>query len=271
MQTRRIEAGSPTGAGGVSRRSALRRLGGGGLAALIATGRVGSVGAQDTTPDAASEGLPRVVQDWTAAWNSGDPAGSLPPLYAADGVYEDVPSGRSATGDGIAGYLSEVLAGESDVTVEPLGGFGTDAFAILEYTFSATNQGVIEEAPTGAPFSVRVATLFELADGLIRRSADYYDVASIEADLGTAPTAATPTPVVGGDVDTDGDGALDADEVAAGTDPATADADTDADGLIDGAEIGLGTDPATADSDGDGVLDGAEVTAGTDPLDPADA
>lgn len=270
MQTRQIEAGTPTGAGGVSRRTALRSLGGGGLAALIATARVGSAGAQDATPESAAEGLPQVVQDWTAAWNSGDPAGNLPPLYAADGVYEDVPSGQSATGEGIAGYLTEILAGESDVAVEPVGGFGTDAFAILEYTFSATNQGIIEGAPVGTPFSVRVATLFELADGLIQRSADYYDVASIEADLGAAPAAATPAAATA-DADTDGDGALDSDEVAAGTDPATADADTDADGLIDGAETGLGTDPATADSDGDGVPDGAEVTAGTDPLDPADA
>ena len=70
--------------------------------------------------------------------------------------------------------------------------------------------------------------------------------------------------------DTDGDGLLDADEVAVyGTDPL--DADTDDDGLTDGEEVLVHlTDPLNPDTDGGTVGDGVEVVNGTDPLDPSD-
>ena len=67
-----------------------------------------------------------------------------------------------------------------------------------------------------------------------------------------------------GDPDDDNDGLLDADELAAGTDPL--DPDSDDDGLLDGVEVDIGSDPLNPDSDGDGLLDGSEVTAGTNPL-----
>ncbi|HEB67353.1 MAG TPA: TIGR03790 family protein [Gammaproteobacteria bacterium] len=64
--------------------------------------------------------------------------------------------------------------------------------------------------------------------------------------------------------DYDGDGMLDVDELAAGTNPTVT--DTDGDGLSDGDEITAGTNPLSSDTDGDGATDGAEVSAGTDPL-----
>ncbi len=56
--------------------------------------------------------------------------------------------------------------------------------------------------------------------------------------------------------DTDIDGALDGDEIAAGTDPLLQ--DTDGDGVLDGAEIGTCLDPLDPDTDGDGLPDGVE-------------
>jgi hypothetical protein len=68
-------------------------------------------------------------------------------------------------------------------------------------------------------------------------------------------------------VDTDGDGLSDGDEVKEhGTDPLNT--DTDGDGLTDGEEVETtGTDPLDADSDDDGLDDGLETEVGTDPLD----
>ena len=48
------------------------------------------------------------------------------------------------------------------------------------------------------------------------------------------------------------------------------DEDTDGDGLLETDEFALGTDPLLADTDGDGLTDGNEVDTGTDPLDPND-
>jgi uncharacterized delta-60 repeat protein len=60
------------------------------------------------------------------------------------------------------------------------------------------------------------------------------------------------------DEDTDGDGADDPTEIAAGTNPN--DPDTDDDGLDDGLEIArYGTNPLLPDTDGDGLTDGREV------------
>jgi hypothetical protein len=76
-----------------------------------------------------------------------------------------------------------------------------------------------------------------------------------------ASPAASPAPV---DIDSDGDGLVNSDEIAAGLDPDNP--DTDGDGLTDGEEIELGTDPLKADTDDDGIDDGDEVDLGTDPL-----
>ena len=71
-----------------------------------------------------------------------------------------------------------------------------------------------------------------------------------------------------GDIDSDGDGLFDRDELLLGTDPFNP--DTDGDGLSDGDEVFVyKTDPLNPDSDFDGLSDGAEVLVHkTDPLNP---
>lgn len=68
------------------------------------------------------------------------------------------------------------------------------------------------------------------------------------------------------DTDSDGDGLLDSEEDAIGTDPNNK--DSDGDGLTDGDEVNqFETDPNNADTDGDGYSDADEVSASTDPND----
>ena len=59
------------------------------------------------------------------------------------------------------------------------------------------------------------------------------------------------------DIDSDGDGLTNAEEMTLGTKPMVA--DSDGDGLMDGDEARIGTDPLVADSDGDGFADGIDL------------
>ncbi|TSJ45571.1 gliding motility-associated C-terminal domain-containing protein [Fluviicola chungangensis] len=76
--------------------------------------------------------------------------------------------------------------------------------------------------------------------------------------------------------DTDGDGYGDGDEVNFGSDPlnpcdpnpANPVCDQDGDGLTNAEEASAGTDPTNPDTDGDGVLDGEEVHGVDDPSTP---
>jgi steroid delta-isomerase-like uncharacterized protein len=177
----------------LTRRGAVARLGAAG-AGLALAGRHLAAAAQDGTPMAGT--LPPVLRQWFDAWNGGDPATTLPPLYTADGVYEDVPSNTKATGtDGIHAFIAAFAKVVSDIKVEPQSGFATDTWAAAEYWFGATDRGFIPGGE-GKPFRVRTVTVFELQGDKIRRSSDYYDVATILAQLGLMPGAGgsgTPT------------------------------------------------------------------------------
>jgi uncharacterized protein YjiK len=80
----------------------------------------------------------------------------------------------------------------------------------------------------------------------------------------TCVSSGTTTPHV--DLDTDGDGLLDAEEATYGTNPNLV--DTDGDGLTDYQEVvTYGTNPLSSDTDGDGLTDYQEVvTYGTNAL-----
>ena len=67
-------------------------------------------------------------------------------------------------------------------------------------------------------------------------------------------------------LDLDGDGLMNIEEFASGTDPR--EADTDGDGIADRGELARGTDPTLPDTDGDGLRDIGECEIGADPLDP---
>ena len=147
--------------------------------------------AQDASPPAGA--VPGVVLAWVEAWDAADSA-AIAALYAADGVYEDVPADYSATGGEIELSLAGYLGGVGDVSAELDNAFGGDGWAVVEWTLSATNQGLFPDAPVGAPFSVRTATVFALDGDEIVRSADYYDVATILSQLGLLPEADAATP-----------------------------------------------------------------------------
>lgn len=181
------------GPGAFSRRTVVTGAAKVGLAgALAALARQGDAVLAQGTPGA----MPDILQKWITAYESTDPATQVAALYTADAVYEDVPSDNRSKGGDVKGFLTAFTKGVSDIKLTSMNAFATAEWAVLEYTFAATDRGFIPGAE-GKPFSVRIATIFQLQGDKITRSSDYYDTTTIVRQLGLLPTPATPaaTPV----------------------------------------------------------------------------
>ncbi len=138
--------------------------------------------------------MPAPLDAWVGAFEAGDGA-ALAALYAEDGVHEDVPSGTVAVGrDQIAAFVDGFADMLTDIQLEPTAAHLSEDWAVLESTAGAT------DIESGQRVTPRGLIVFELEDGLIARSADYYDVAGILAQLGLldpggmAAPGATPAP-----------------------------------------------------------------------------
>jgi steroid delta-isomerase-like uncharacterized protein len=181
----------------LSRRAALRGAAGGGFVALTAGGAPRALA--QATPAAVSP----IVERWVAAWNAHSPE-QMAALFTDDGVYEDlafefVHEGRQ----GVATWVTITLAGAPDTRVELVYAFQAGDRAAAHWIFSGTHTGAWgpDLSPTGRPFSLFVASLFELEGDLIRRVGDYYNLATFLRQVGLpagpytppgAPPAATP-------------------------------------------------------------------------------
>ena len=117
--------------------------------------------------------------------------------------------------------------------------------------------------------------------GLLKSSLTLAGIFSLAAFLFSAPAGARAAAVISSpslavnsesELDFDGDGYSDADEIKSGYSPFNpekvklAKSDMDYDSLSDYWELKFKTDPFVADSDGDGYKDGAEIDFGYDPL-----
>jgi steroid delta-isomerase-like uncharacterized protein len=178
-----------------SRRTALARLAGGGLGLTLA-GRHFAVSAQEASPEAMAGEIAPLPAAWAAAWTSHD-ADQLLALYAEDAVYEEKPTNTVATGhDEIRAFFEGTNDVFSNIEVTPTTGFQTEGWAVLEGTFAGHYAGQIPGLPAGAgqPFAVPFAAIMELEGDKIRRSADYFDLSSVLAQIGAPAggTAATP-------------------------------------------------------------------------------
>jgi steroid delta-isomerase-like uncharacterized protein len=147
---------------------------------------------EDATPPASPTAVPPVLQHMVDAINATDSA-ALAALYTEDGIHEDIPAGVTARGrEEIAAFVDTSLGQFRDVRFEPVSGRQAGDLAVLEYTFSVTNRS------TEQPITYRGVLVFELDGTQIRRSADYYDLATILDQLGQlqggdAAPEATPT------------------------------------------------------------------------------
>jgi steroid delta-isomerase-like uncharacterized protein len=179
----------------VSRRVALARLAGGGLGLTLAARRF-TVSAQEASPAAIAGEIAALPAAWAEAWTSSD-ADQLLALYAEDAVYEEKPTNSVATGhEEIRALYEGTHATFSDIEVTPTTGFQTEGWATIEGTFAGKYTGQLPGLPAGAgqPFSVPFAAIFELDGDKVSRSADYFDLSSVLAQIGAPAAGAEATP-----------------------------------------------------------------------------
>ena len=157
-----------------SRRAALRGVVGGGMLALVA----------GSSPHTLAQGTPLaappIVERWVTAWNAHSPD-QMAELFTDDGVYEDLAFEFVMQGKrGVAAWVTITLAGAPDAHAELIYALQDGDRAAAQWIFSGTHTGAWgpDLPPTGKPFSLPVASLFEVEGDRIRRVGDYYNLAT---------------------------------------------------------------------------------------------
>jgi steroid delta-isomerase-like uncharacterized protein len=177
--------------GYASRRTALRAVAGGGLAAFIAAGMRMGVAGQEAVSDGST--LPPVMAEWVAATESMDVARAAA-TYAPDAEREVVPVKQIDRGrEEIRSRLRDVADAFADGTARVPTVFAVDDQAAAEWIIEAHYTGELPGYPAGSgqPITLRGVSLMSLADGAIARERLYVDVYGMLVQLGLAPAPAS--------------------------------------------------------------------------------
>ncbi len=180
-------------ASGLSRRSALARLGAGGLAMAFAVHARGAAAVEHALDDNPAT---VVLHGWLDAWNSPDPAAAVAALYATDGIYEDAPAGAQCQPGGVEAFLTAFAGQVSELTMASRGAVRAGHLAVSEWDVAFRYTGHLPGLPAGSGqrVSLRGVTVFELVDAKpagdrIRRSCDYYDGGALLRQVGVVPAS----------------------------------------------------------------------------------
>jgi len=150
-----------------------------------------SVGATDAPkPELQAE---QTVRDLFAVWGNHE-LDQIDVLFAADGVYEDVPPQMTYQGpEKIKGFLTAIWGWAPDIELDVTSVAVAGNRAVAEWVMTGTQTGPIGPIPaSGKEFSVRGASVIELRDGKILRNSDYYDLASLVTQFGVRYAAPPP-------------------------------------------------------------------------------
>jgi steroid delta-isomerase-like uncharacterized protein len=126
-----------------------------------------------------------LAQQVVDAWNTHDPERVLA-LLTADHVYEDVTFGAVNQGpEQTRQFFESAFAAFPDIHFEATAAVVSAERGAVEWTMTGTHKGDMPGLPaTGKAFTVRGATVFEIASGKIRGVHDYWDSATMLRQLG---------------------------------------------------------------------------------------
>lgn len=144
--------------------------------------------------------MPAVGRRWVTVWQD-DPSQVNALYYTADAVIEDVPSGTRTTGrDAIRQAVQADYTSFPGHTYGVRSAFAVGVRAAAGIVFRGTYTGTYPGLPPGSGQAVelRGALIFDLANGKVVREAEYYDSATLAAQVSQAP-AGTPEATPGGE------------------------------------------------------------------------
>ncbi len=124
------------------------------------------------------------------AYNCHD-ASAVARLYASDATHEDVAQGRARRGrEAIVDGLSRFFEWFPDARWEPQVRIDNqhDKSAITYRLFATLQKPMGSVVARGQRISLRGALIVELNDGLISRSTDYWDAATLQRQLNNVST-----------------------------------------------------------------------------------
>ena len=118
----------------------------------------------------------RLIQDW-ARLLSPDGLDSLLQLFTDDVIYEDVAMGAVNVGkQALRAFAENFLLVFPDARLELSSTYTTATHGGAEWVMHGTQAGHPPELPaTGRRMAVRGASIFEFAEGKIRRVSDYWN------------------------------------------------------------------------------------------------
>jgi steroid delta-isomerase-like uncharacterized protein len=172
----------------LSRRAAVVGLG-------VAFVSRGVVAAQEATPAA----LPSPLSEWIAGWQALDPD-RVAAMYAEDAIHEVVATGETFSGrEAVRANIAALMTAVPDAALTVNQAFATGEVGAIDWTFTGHYSGQLPgfPPPAGQELAFRAATLFELEDGLVVRTTEFYDLYGLFIQLGLPPPsggemAATP-------------------------------------------------------------------------------
>ncbi|NIS70811.1 MAG: hypothetical protein GTO12_18290 [Proteobacteria bacterium] len=126
-----------------------------------------------------------IAKKWLNAMNEHD-VDQMSSLCWEDAVGDEVADPPPAESrEGIAKSYRELFAGFPDCKAEILNIFSGQNQVLAEVRWSGTNQKDFRGTPaTGKLVDIRIAYIFQIEDGKIRRITEYYDGAAVASQMG---------------------------------------------------------------------------------------
>jgi steroid delta-isomerase-like uncharacterized protein len=141
--------------------------------------------AQEATPTA----LPHALNEWIAGWQALD-ADRIAAVYHEDAVHLLVALDQTLTGrEAIRANIVALMEAVPDATLAVNQAFGVGDAAAVDWSYAGhyTNPFPGFPPPAGQALAFRASTLFQLADGLVTQSTEFFDFYGLAVQLGLLP------------------------------------------------------------------------------------